>query len=147
VSALERPHILIVSDDQSLSQFLGEGLLIAGFWTSIVASSLQTLEVFRLRTFDLMLVDVALEGMGADELIRRLVEPRDGGQRTDIPILAIAGSAEEVTPAMLALVGPDAILLPPIEIEDLALQLFAVVRSWRKAHPDRPWANAAPAPQ
>src|SRR5215204_5867380 len=62
-SALNRPHILIVSDDTGLSSFLGEGLMIAGFWTSTVASALQAIEVFRLRTFDLIIVDAALDGL------------------------------------------------------------------------------------
>ena len=42
-SALERPHVLIVSDDEDLSAFLG--LVYGGFWTSTVASGIQTLEV------------------------------------------------------------------------------------------------------
>ncbi|MEZ4624469.1 MAG: hypothetical protein R2843_06700 [Thermomicrobiales bacterium] len=58
----QRPHVLIVSDDQGLAEFLSEGLTIAGFWTSVIASALQTLEVFRLRTFDLIIVDAALDG-------------------------------------------------------------------------------------
>ncbi len=137
-----RPHVLIVSDDLGLSQFLNEGLVIAGFWTSVVASSLQTLELFRLRTFDLMIVDVALEGLGVEELLRRLIEPDiDGNVRTDIPILAVAGDPQEVTPAVLALVGTERILLPPIEIELLAAQLFQIVGEWRAEHPDRPWAD------
>jgi DNA-binding response OmpR family regulator len=139
-----RPHVLIVSDDQGLSHFLQEGLVIAGFWTSVVASSLQTLELFRLRTFDLMIVDVALQGLGAEELVQRLKRSSGDGPRTDIPILAVAGGPEEITPAMLELIGIDHFLLPPIEIEDLALYLFGVVRMWRAEHPDRPWADALP---
>jgi DNA-binding response OmpR family regulator len=137
-----RPHVLIVSDDLGLSQFLNEGLVIAGFWASVVASSLQTLELFRLRTFDVMLVDVALEGLGVEELLRRLLEPaEDGSPRTDIPILAVAGDPREVTQPVLKLVGPENVVLAPIEIETLAAQLFQVVRGWRAAHPDRPWAD------
>ena len=145
--ANRRPHILIVSDDTDLSQFLSEGLVIAGFWTSTVASALQCLEVFRLRTFDLMLVDPLLGGLGTVELVTRLRSPEsdDGRPRSDIPIIVIAGSAEEVT-----LVAPiahhiDDVVRAPIEVEDLALHLFAVVRAWREAHPDRPWADVAAA--
>ena len=72
-----RPHVLIVSDDLDLSQFLRDGLTIAGFWTSVVASALQTLELFRLRTFDLMLLDALLEGLGFEELLQRLRSAND----------------------------------------------------------------------
>jgi DNA-binding response OmpR family regulator len=138
-----RPHILIVSDDLDLGQFLQDGLTIAGFWTSTVASALQTLELFRLRTFDLALIDAALEGLGAEELVRRL---RTSGsatseQRTDIPILLIAGNREEVSDDGAREMGADSVRYPPIEIEEFALELFAQIRDWRKAHPERDWAD------
>ena len=141
MSDTHRPHILIVSDDLDLSQFLNEGLVIAGFWTSVVASSLQTLELFRLRTFDAMVIDVALEGLGAEELVRRLTVAREGPARADIPILAIAGNPDEITLAMASLLPADAFVLPPIDIETLAIRLFQTVRQWRIDHPNRPWAD------
>ena len=55
----ERPHVLIVTDDPSLSEFLGEGLVMGGFWTSVISHGLQVLEVFRLRSFDLIVVDLS----------------------------------------------------------------------------------------
>jgi CheY-like chemotaxis protein len=114
-------------------------------WTSTVASALQCLEVFRLRTFDLMLIDPLLGGLGAVELVTRLRSPEsdDGRPRSDIPIVVIAGSADEIelVAPIAHLVGD--IVQAPIEVEDLALHLFAVVRAWREAHPDRPWADVA----
>ena len=145
--ANRRPHVLIVTDDTDLSQFLSEGLVIAGFWASTVASALQCLEVFRLRTFDLMLIDPLLAGLGAVELVSRLRSPErdDGRPRTDIPIIAIVGSereTEQVQPVEHLL---DGTVTAPIEIDELALHLFATVRGWRETHPDRPWADDAAA--
>ncbi|MCC6792252.1 MAG: response regulator transcription factor, partial [Thermomicrobiales bacterium] len=98
-SALARPHVLILGDDLDLTSFLSEGLTIGGFWTSVIASGIQALEVFRLRTFDLVLIDVAMKGMGALEVIRRLRLPgAEDSPRTDIPILAIAAGLDEVDP-------------------------------------------------
>ena len=143
MSDYHRPHILIVSDDLDLSQFLQSGLTVAGFWISTVASALQTLEIFRLRTFDIMLIDAALEGLGADEVVRRLRAPAVGATtaRTDIPIILIAGSREEITPNEALAMGADAVRYPPIEIEDFALDLFRTIREWRERNPDRPWAD------
>lgn len=141
-SATERPHVLIVTDDRGLADFLGEGLLQAGFWTSVIASEIQTLEVFRLRTFDLAIIDAALSGLGAIDLIRRLRSAGDqGATRTDIPILVIAGSPEEISADEVAAAGADGLLLPPLELTDLAVQLFATADHWRSAHPDRPYAD------
>lgn len=146
-----RPHILIVTDDTDLAAFLGEGLLYAGFWTSTVASALQTLEVFRLRSFDLALVDAGLAGLGGLELVRRLrgrsgrAAPGGGGTpaRTDVPLLLITGAPGEVAAAEAAAAGVDGLLDPPLDLEELAPRLFGLVAAWRASHPDRPWADAA----
>jgi DNA-binding response OmpR family regulator len=138
----ERPHVLIVSDDQDLSMFLAEGLTIGGLWTSVIASGLQAIEVFHLRTFDAVLVDAVLSGLGAIELVRRLrMHDETGMPLTDVPLLIVAGSADEVDRDRAMRAGADGIMLPPIEIEELIPQLFQIVGLWRNAHPDRPWAD------
>lgn len=131
----QRPHVLIVSDDIDLAGFLSEGLVLAGFWTSTIASALQAIEVFRLRTFDIVIVDAALQGLGATELARRLVS------FTNRPMIAVASSPEEMNEPEAMGLGFISILYPPIEIEDLGAGLFAVVSAWRAAHPGEPWAD------
>lgn len=143
--ALQRPHLLIVSDDQDLSDFLGEGLVYAGFWTSVIASAVQTLEVFRLRSFDLAIVDAELGGIGAPELVRRLRGRSDrsaAAARTDIPILAVvSGPTFDAAPLLHA--GVNAVVSAPIELPDLAQSLLGLVRDWRREHPERLWADQA----
>jgi DNA-binding response OmpR family regulator len=145
-SALQRPHVLIVSDDEGLAGFLGEGLIYAGLWTSVIASAMQTLEVFRLRSFDAIVLDAALGGIGASELVRRLrgLSTRaPSTPRTDIPILVAAATSEEVDSDLTDAVGPSAILTAPLEIETLAERIGEVVSIWRREHPERPWADEA----
>lgn len=146
-SALGRPHVLVVSDDAELRAFLSEGLLYAGFWTSGVASAIQTLEVFRLRSFDLVLIDAALTGIGAAELVRRLrgrsSRAASGGPRTDVPILLVGDATAVPTDDEATNLGVDGVLHAPLDLEDVALRLFGVVAAWRHDHPDRPWADAA----
>jgi DNA-binding response OmpR family regulator len=146
-SALDRPHALIVTDDEGLKSFLEEGLTYGGFWTSAIASGLQTLEVFRLRTFDLVLIDAALQGLDALAVVRRLRGRGDraasDSPRTDIPILLITADPGEVEPAAAADAGADGILSAPLEIEELVPFLHRVVADWRDAHPGRPMADAA----
>jgi DNA-binding response OmpR family regulator len=140
-----RPHVLIVTDDEDLREFLSEGLVIAGFWTSTVASALQTLEVFRLRTFDLAIVDLALNGMSGSELIKRLRRAPSGSAqsegRTDIPILALADDPNMPDVAEALRAGADDVLAPPLELDQLAARLQEVVLNWRAAHPGRPYAD------
>jgi DNA-binding response OmpR family regulator len=145
-SALQRPHVLIVSDDGGLAGFLGEGLIYAGLWTSVIASAIQTLEVFRLRSFDAIVLDAALGGIGASELVRRLRGQSNrisASPRTDIPILVVAATAVEVDPDLTDAVGSSAILTAPLEIETLAERIVESVSHWRRDHPERPWADEA----
>lgn len=145
-SALQRPHVLIVSDDPDLSAFLGEGLIYAGFWTSVIASALQVLEVFRLRSFDAVVVDGALGGLGAPELLRRLrghTGMDHGESRTDVPVLVVAASALEIPADVAARADIAAIMVAPLEIVDLSSALNHAISAWRALHPDRPWADEA----
>ena len=138
-AASERPHALIVSANADLTTFVSEGLLYAGFWTSSVASALQTLELFRLRTFDLILIDLDLGGFGALELVRRLRDPFPGvaahtatpGPRADIPILLLAGDPSAVPSADLDGVGVDDLLVAPFELEDLVARCHGTMAKRR----------------
>lgn len=144
-SALARPHVLIVTDDPGLQAFLSEGLVLGGFWTSVVASGLQVLEIFRIRTFDLMLIDAAMIGMSSLEVIARLRgrSPHASltAARTDVPIWLIAEHQSDVSSEAIAQSGADGVLVAPLELESLVPQLHQIVVDWRSAHPDRPWAD------
>ncbi|MCA9863901.1 MAG: response regulator transcription factor [Thermomicrobiales bacterium] len=145
-SALERPHVLIVSADPDLTAFLGEGLIYAGFWTSVIADALQALEVFRLRSFDIILLDAALGGIGALEFVQRLRGRSDratGDVRSDIPLVLIAAESNEIPPEIQQHGDPAATLLAPVELPEIASTLLATVTTWRRSHPDRAWADAA----
>lgn len=139
-----RPHVLIVSDDPSLSQFLGEGLLLGGFWTSVVASGLQTLEVFRLRQFDIVLIDASLTGFQSLELVRRLRGRSDRGDRaarTSAPIVLIAETEAEATRDAAHVAGAQDVLYAPLELEHLVPTLHGIFEAWREANPQMPLAD------
>ncbi len=141
-----RPHALVVTDDRGLKEFLAEGLMYGGFWTSSVASALQSLEVFRLRSFDLVLVDANLGGMGALELLRRLRGRSNRGAqaaRTDVPILLVTDEPAGADPLSARGADADAILNAPIELEEIIPRLHQIVDDWRARHPGRPMADAA----
>lgn len=147
--AYERPHVLVVSDDPSLTEFLGEGLPMGGFWVSIIASGLQALEVFRLRRFDLILIDAGLQSFDALEFLRRLrgVSTRDRMQyaRSEAPVVVVHPSAEPEPGFGGTDLGIAAQLVPPVELEDVVRALHEVFQAWRTDHPDAPLADAAAA--
>jgi DNA-binding response OmpR family regulator len=142
----ERPHVLIVTDDPTLSEFLAEGLPLGGFWTSVIASGLQALEVFRLRQFDLIVLDMTLQSFDAIEFLKRLRGVSDRASttasRTGAPAILIYPQAfEERTDARE--LGISATIYPPLELDEVVRVLHAVFLEWRADHPDSPLADAA----
>jgi CheY-like chemotaxis protein len=144
----ERPHVLIVTDDPSLAEFLGEGLVMGGFWTSVISHGLQVLEVFRLRSFDLVVVDRDLGTFDAIELIERLrgssTQAAAGEARTDKPLVIISTDDPQLSPADRERLGIAATLQAPLELEDVVRELHQVFADWRERHPDAPLADATP---
>ena len=142
----ERPHVLIVSDDPPLSHFLSEGLPLGGFWTSVIASGLQALEVFRLRQFDLIVVDMGLQSFEATELLRRLRGISDrvssSEARTSAPVVLIYPGGDRAQVDTVGL-GISAELHPPLELDEVVQTLHEVFQAWRADHPDSPLADAA----
>lgn len=143
----ERPHVLIVSDDRSLSSFLAEGLPLGGFWTTVIASGLQALEVFRLRQFDLIVIDWSLQSFDALELLRRLrgrsTRDRSAMPRTLAPIVLIAEQPIELAANEQEILGVDAMLYAPLELDEVVRELHGIFGAWRAAHPDTPLADAS----
>lgn len=143
----ERPHVLIVTDDESLGSFLTEGLPLGGFWTSIIASGLQALEVFNLRQFDLIVVDGGLQTFGAMEFLRRLrgtsTRDRNARARSGAPAVLIGLETDRPSDADIAGLGIAAFLSPPLELDEIVRHLHLVFDVWRSAHPDTPLADEA----
>lgn len=131
-SALERPHLAIVTQDLSLSHFLTEGLLYEGFWTSAIGSGLQFLEVLRLRTFDAVILDADLGDITVVELLRRMRGASDrvpaGSPRSEMPAMVIAGIPGEIERADVLGAGGQSLLEPPLEIEEVAAEMRGLLR-------------------
>ena len=136
----DRPHLLIVTADRELGSFLAEGLLFGGFWTSVIASAIQTLEVLRLRGFDLVIVDDGIPGLDAFELARRLHDESDSNDgrslRFDAPLILISDRTPASQERTARDVGYTEVLYPPLDLETLVGRLHDVVSRWRTTHPE-----------
>lgn len=141
----QRPHVLIVSDDPGLASFLNEGLPLGGFWTTVIASGLQALEVFRLRQFDLIVVDWELQSFYPLELIRRLrgESTRSPAQesRTTRPIVVISEHPTDLPDRDVQALGISRMFHAPIELDEITRDLHIVFDEWREAYPSAPMSD------
>lgn len=135
----ERPHILIVCDDPSLAQFLNEGLPLGGFWTTVISSGLQALEIFRLRRFDVIVIDWDLSSFKAHELIRRLrgVSGRseESNARTTAPIAVISEHPVDLDESETTRLEINRMLHAPLELDEVIAELHAIFDEWRERYP------------
>ncbi|MDQ4044589.1 MAG: response regulator [Chloroflexota bacterium] len=142
----ERPHVLIVTDDPSLTDFLGEGLVMGGFWTSVISHGLQVLEVFRHRRFDLIVIDRDLGTFDAVELMERLRGLSAHGEReprTRVPMVVMASGEPDLGEEQQERLGIASILQAPVELKEVVQALHGIFAVWRVAHPDTPLADEA----
>lgn len=143
----ERPHVLVVTDDVSLSEFLAEGLPLGGFWVSVIASGLQALEVFRLRAFDMVVIDAGLQSFQAMELIRRLrgtsTRVADRTPRTLSPLVIISEELLELDDDDRRELSIAAVVQAPLDIDEIVRQLHEVFGAWRQDNPEARLADSA----
>jgi CheY-like chemotaxis protein len=96
-----------------------------------VASAIQALELFRLRSFDLILLDNGLAGLGAFELARRLRggSPTDSSAtpRTTVPILLIVGQEDVPNAVDVAAAGMNGVCAAPLELSQVLSQMSAAL--------------------
>lgn len=142
----ERPHVLIISDDPSLATFLNEGLPLGGFWTTVIASGLQALEVFRLRQFEIVIIDWELHSFNAIELMRRLrgKSSRSMGStsRTTAPFVVVSEHPADISDDEQRQLDISMVFSAPIELDELAPQLHAVFEEWRERYPTMPLSDS-----
>jgi PAS domain S-box-containing protein len=88
--ALLRPRILIVDDDNALSQLLKKALHREG-WATVSADSFESaVDWLEKNRPDLMLLDLKLRGIGGQELVDHL-----SAQGRSVPFIIITGQGDE----------------------------------------------------
>jgi CheY-like chemotaxis protein len=63
---MKRPHVLVVEDDDTLRELLGEVLRGWGYQAVIVASGARAVELLETQLFEVAVVDIHLPEMDGD---------------------------------------------------------------------------------
>jgi CheY-like chemotaxis protein len=110
-------RILVVDDEHALAEVVQGMLTILGYRTSARTSSIEALELFRVKPdqFDLVLTDMTMPNMTGDKLAGKLLEIRP-----DIPIIMCTGFSEYITKEKAESIGIRELLLKPLVMKELA---------------------------
>ncbi len=119
----EKPHLLVVDDDDRIRTLLFRYLTQAGYVVAMASSADEARAVLDTLVVDLIVLDIMMPGMNGVEFTRAL---RAAGVRTPILLLTAMG---EVTDRIAGLeAGADDYLTKPFEPRELDLRISAILR-------------------
>lgn len=114
--------ILIVEDEEALSDPLAFLLGREGFQTIVVDNGLDALPVFGREGADLVLLDVMLPGMSGMEVCRKLREV------SSVPIIMLTAKDSELDKVLGLELGADDYVTKPYSARELIARIRAVLR-------------------
>lgn len=121
-SDTEKPHILVVDDDDRIRELLSRYLRDQGFIVATAKDAFHADELMKLSLFDALVVDVMMPGRTGFEFTQAL------RKSSDIPVLLLT-ALEETSDRITGLeAGADDYLAKPFEPKELLLRLKAILR-------------------
>ena len=123
--ALEHLHILVIDDDETICEALGEALEQYGAYVASVPSAAAALERLTRESFDIVCSDLEMTGGSGLSLARALRAREHEGQR--LPLIAVTGLVGEEHEAAIRQAGFDAYVPKPVDVELLARRVRSLV--------------------
>jgi DNA-binding response OmpR family regulator len=115
-------RVLVVDDEQALARLVGEYLTREGFDVAIVADGLAAVDAARIRTPDVVVLDLGLPGLDGIEVCRQL--------RTfsDCYVIMLTARADEIDKLIGLSVGADDYVTKPFSPRELVARVHAMLR-------------------
>lgn len=130
----ERPHVLVIDDDDRIRDLLARYLTEQDFLVATTANAEEARLALQSFTFDVLIVDVMMPGETGLDFTRGL---RDGGNDLPVLLLTALGETDDRINGLES--GADDYLPKPFEPRELVLRLQAILRR-------RPKTRTAPKP-
>lgn len=122
--------ILIVEDDDGISDFVNLELKHEGYETVIAKTGREGIEKFESENPDLILLDVMLPEMNGLEVLRRI------RTKSNVPVILETARGETIDKINGLNSGADDYIAKPFEIEELLARMNAVLRRVNSPKPD-----------
>ena len=114
--------VLVVEDEESISDALSYMLRKAGFEVAVCPTGPDALEAFDRNGADLVLLDLMLPGPAGTEVCRSL------RQRSNVPVIMLTAKDTEVDRAVGLGLGADDYVTKPFSWRELLTRIRAVLR-------------------
>ena len=118
----EAERILVVDDEQSITDFVSYSLSKEGFKVDVAANGEEALEAMTRKRYDLFVLDIMLPGMDGYELCRRI------RSRSAAPVLFLSARDTELDKVVGLEIGGDDYLAKPFGVRELIARVRALLR-------------------
>ncbi|MGE5505763.1 MAG: response regulator [Actinomycetota bacterium] len=126
----DKPHVLVVDDDDRLRQLLRKYLSDNGYLVTVAADAAEARAQLAMMAFDMLVVDVMMPGEDGLSLTRDL-------RRTSrVPILLLTAMSEVEDRISGLESGADDYLSKPFEPRELLLRMGSILRRAPRDEPD-----------
>jgi two-component system response regulator RegX3 len=115
-------RILVVEDEESLSEAIAFLLSKEGFEVEIAASGPAAIEKFELNGADLILLDLMLPGLSGTEVCRQI------RAKSSVPIIMLTAKDSEIDKVVGLELGADDYVTKPYSSRELIARIRAVLR-------------------
>jgi DNA-binding response OmpR family regulator len=112
----------VVDDDTSYREALVDGLKAEGFYVAAAADGRDALRLFAAFNFDAVVLDLRLPDISGTEVCRQL------RLTSDVPILMLSASADEVDVVLSFELGADDYVTKPLRLRELVARIDATFR-------------------
>ena len=126
-----QPRVLIVEDEQDISELVRYNLEQAGYQTISASDGAEALDKVQHEQPDLVVLDLMLPGLDGKEVCRRI---RQDDQTRSIPVIMLTAKAEEIDRIVGFELGADDYLTKPFSPRELVLRIQAVLRRLQQPH-------------
>jgi two-component system OmpR family response regulator len=125
-TARRQPLVLVVDDEEHITELLAMGLGFNGFEVERVASGRAALDAIEKRRPDLVVLDVMLPDLTGFDVARRLRQAEGAGPRVPIIFLTARDTTQDKVEGLR--IGSDDYVTKPFSIEELIERVKAVLR-------------------
>src|SRR5437868_4390598 len=121
-----KPRILVVDDEEHITEMVAMGLSYNGFDVDRVATGRAALDVIGQKRPDLVVLDVMLPDLDGFEVARRLRQAEGAGTRVPVIFLTARDTTQDKIEGLR--LGSDDYVTKPFSIEELIERVKAVLR-------------------
>jgi two-component system OmpR family response regulator len=121
-----QPRVLVVDDEEHITELVAMGLTYNGFDVERAASGRSALDMVQSRRPDLIVLDVMLPDLDGFEVARRIRQAEGAG--TQVPVIFLTARDATQDKVQGLRLGSDDYVTKPFSIEELVERVKAVLR-------------------